>query len=91
MTDSLVELRYLSIQIKNIIQYFILKYSDRRTDGYLSIQIKNIIQYFILKYSDRRTDGYLAEDYIHFLPSYIIISKKFLNCFLRRCFSHWWP
>ena len=36
MTDSLVKLRYLSVQIKNIIQYFILKYSDRRTDRYLS-------------------------------------------------------
>ena len=36
MTDSLVELRYLSVQIKNIIQYFILKYSDGRTDRYLS-------------------------------------------------------
>ena len=30
MTDSLVELRYLSVQVKNIIQYFILKYSDKR-------------------------------------------------------------
>ena len=36
MTDSLVELRYLSVQIKNIIKYFILKYSDRRTHGYLA-------------------------------------------------------
>ena len=36
MTDSLVKLRYLSVQIKNIIQYFILKYSNRRTNGYLA-------------------------------------------------------
>ena len=61
MTDFLVELRYLSVQIKNIIQYFILKYSDRRTDRYL------------------------AGDHVHFLPVYIIKSKKFLNCFLRGC------
>ena len=57
MTDSLIELRYLSVQVKNIIQHFILKCSDRRTDGYL------------------------AGDHIHFLPVYIIISKKFLICF----------
>ena len=36
MTDSLVELRYLSVQANNIIPYFILKYSDRRTDRYLA-------------------------------------------------------
>ena len=48
---------------------------------YLSVQIKNIIQYFILKYSNRRTNGYLAGDHIHFLPVYIIISKKFFNWF----------
>ena len=64
MTDSLVELRYLSVQMKNIIQYFMLKYSDRRTDECL------------------------ARDHIHFLPVCIIISKKFLNCFLRRWFLH---
>ena len=57
MTDSLDELRYLSVQVKNIIQYIVLKYSDRRTDGYP------------------------AGDHIHFLPVYIIITKKFLNCF----------
>ena len=36
MTDSLVELRYLSVQIKNTTKYFILKYSDRRTDKFLA-------------------------------------------------------
>ena len=57
MTDSLVELRYLSVQRKNIIQYFILKYSGRKTDRYL------------------------AGDHVRFLPVYIIVTKKFLDCF----------
>ena len=48
MTDSLVELRYLSFQIKNIIQYYILKYSDRRTDGYLAGDHIQFLQVYII-------------------------------------------
>ena len=45
MIDSLVKLRYLSFQIINIIQHFIPKYSDRRTDGYLGGIIYNSCQF----------------------------------------------